>query len=243
METAAAICAFLSLLAAQPAGQRAPDDDAAADPYATMHAIPAPHPIITEVLFRVPGGAGPEADANKDGARDAAGDEFVEIQNPHDEPVNLKGYTLADRNPEENRAFRFTFPDVQLAPGAIAVVFNGFGAKIPGPSGDSEKAAAPNPNFNGALVFDAKITSRNRALSNSGDFVVLAAPDGAPIEVVYWGSPDPAPPPEALRTSEADLGARGSVQRLGPRTPVFEHMAIDNRPFSPGEIPRINLPD
>ena len=50
------------------------------------------HPVITEVLYAVP----KEGDADQDGTRSATGDEFIELVNPHDKPINLKGYMLAD---------------------------------------------------------------------------------------------------------------------------------------------------
>ncbi len=53
-----------------------------------------PHPVVTEVLFNVPRGV--DGDANKDGKRSPTGDEFVELMNPHDQPINLKGYRLSD---------------------------------------------------------------------------------------------------------------------------------------------------
>ncbi|CAG0980713.1 hypothetical protein PHYC_01748 [Phycisphaerales bacterium] len=56
--------------------------------------VPFPHPLITEVLFNVPPGA--EGDADGDGIRSATGDEFVELVNPHGQPISLKGYILAD---------------------------------------------------------------------------------------------------------------------------------------------------
>lgn len=53
-----------------------------------------PHPLITEILYDVPrGGAG---DADQDGKREATGDEFIELVNPHGKAINLKGYVLAD---------------------------------------------------------------------------------------------------------------------------------------------------
>lgn len=53
-----------------------------------------PNPLITEVLFDVPGGVA--GDANGDTKRSATGDEFIELINPHDRPINLKGYMLTD---------------------------------------------------------------------------------------------------------------------------------------------------
>src|SRR5205823_6103778 len=56
--------------------------------------VPFPHPLISEVLYAVP--SGERGDANADGKRDAVGDEFIELVNPHDRPIQLKGYTLMD---------------------------------------------------------------------------------------------------------------------------------------------------
>src|SRR6185436_1093444 len=44
------------------------------------------------VLYAVP----KEGDADQDGTRSATGDEFIELVNPHDKPINLKGYSLSD---------------------------------------------------------------------------------------------------------------------------------------------------
>ncbi len=116
--------------------------------------VPFPHPLITEVLYNVPGGA--EGDADGDGVRSATGDEFVELVNPHDKPISLKGYTITDGKnvkgkpgaggsrppaktpeksdappkpetlPEDDARVRFVFPDVMLEPGQVVVVFNGY---------------------------------------------------------------------------------------------------------------------
>ena len=56
--------------------------------------VPFPNPLITEVLAAVPSGIA--GDASGDGQRDAIGDEFIELVNPHDRPINLKGYVLMD---------------------------------------------------------------------------------------------------------------------------------------------------
>ncbi|MCZ7631962.1 MAG: lamin tail domain-containing protein [Phycisphaerales bacterium] len=72
------------------------------------------HPIITEVLYAVP--RGPEGDANRDGLRDALGDEFVELYNPHDKPIRLDGYTINDRNPPRQQPGLLRLPQVRTPP-------------------------------------------------------------------------------------------------------------------------------
>ncbi|MCU0688782.1 MAG: lamin tail domain-containing protein, partial [Phycisphaerales bacterium] len=103
-----------------------------------------PFPLITEVLYAVPTGG--EGVANGDGVRHATGDEFIEIVNPHERPIEIGGFTLSDKRASErdkkggmkSGAVRFTFPRCTLKPGQVAVVFNGCEAKweqINGPDG------------------------------------------------------------------------------------------------------------
>ena len=154
----------------------------AADPPA--YPVPHPHPMPTEVLYDVPQGA--KGDATRDGMRDAAGDEFIEIANPYDEPINLKGHVLSSRlsSPTEDtgKGVHFVFPDCTLGAHKVAVVFNGRGASIDEPVGTSSMSpASPHDRFAGALVFTMENTSPTRALRNRGDFVLLSAPDGSPL--------------------------------------------------------------
>lgn len=204
-------------------------------------AIPPPHPIITEVLFNVP--PAPAGDANKDGTRHATADEFVEIANPHDSPINLKGYVLFSRRSSFGGSaaggVRFVFPDFELAPGGVCVVFNGFDASIPPPVGTADGAPdRGHPAFGGATLFTMEIRSKGRALANNGDWIVLSAPDGTPIDCVVWGDPDPPPPPDVLRRQAVDPDPKGSVQRLTPDGDLVPHRDINGEPFSPGIIPK-----
>ncbi|QQS07975.1 MAG: lamin tail domain-containing protein [Phycisphaerales bacterium] len=59
--------------------------------------VKKPHPIITEILYAVP--KGDDGDASQDGRRSATGDEFIELINPHDTSINLKGYAIVDGRP------------------------------------------------------------------------------------------------------------------------------------------------
>ncbi len=235
-----------------------------------------PHPLITEVLAAVPSGA--RGDANGDGNRDAVGDEFIELVNPHDKPIQLKGYMLVDsdawspgaakpgvsRKPsapsgkpgekpgdkpaekppgtvpddkgshqpvpphddqtESTRAeLRFVFPEMELKPGQVVVVFNGYHQKFSGPVGDSTKApAGPSDKFHDAFVFTMKNESPYAALGNEADFVLLVAPDGKPIHVVKWGKTSKNPPKETLLSEEAPA-AIGSVQREGVHGKLVAH--------------------
>lgn len=66
-------------------------------PHAATTLVKKPHPLITEILYAVP--QGDEGDASKDGRRSATGDEFIELINPHDTPIKLKGYAIVDGRP------------------------------------------------------------------------------------------------------------------------------------------------
>lgn len=225
--------------------------------------VPAPHPMITEVLAAVP--SGPRGDANGDGLRDAIGDEFIELVNPHDKPIHLKGYMLVDsdawapgaakpgsgtkptpgakpgdkpiattpddkpaapRDPgtDSTRAeLRFVFPEMELKPGQVVVVFNGYHQKFTGPVGDAVKApTGPNDKFHDAMVFSMKNESPYAALANEADFVLLVAPDGKPIHVVKWGKASKNPPKDTIVTEEAPASI-GSVQRDGVHGKLVAH--------------------
>lgn len=221
-------------------------------------AVPFPHPIITEVLFAVPSGAA--GDANKDGVRDAAGDEFIELINPHDQPIQLFGYTLTDSQEPSKGQMKFAFPALELAPGAVVVVFNGFGAKIADPVGDNRTPPrSVSDAFGGAWVFSMRCASNKTALGNAGDHVMLAAPDGTRVQRVWW-SEEPArreaeeqagkeqasgggaaeggkvnKPP--LVEDFAPTGSRGSVTRdgvLGERGRFTSTMEVERVALSPG---------
>ena len=205
------------------------------------------HPMITEVMFHVP--SGEEADANRDGRRDATGDEFIEIGNPNATPMNLKGYRIVSRLSYTERAPKkgvyFTFPDFELPAHCVVVVFNGYGAAIPGPVGTSDRAPdGPSEEFGNGFVFTMEMKARNNALSNSGDFVLLLDPEGRPVDGLYWGDPSPPAPNAAdaegraiYRLQEVKRNPKGSVQRMRPDDELVEHTAIDGTPFSPGWIP------
>ena len=199
-------------------------------------------PLITEVLFHVPNDEG--ADANLDGIRDAVGDEFVEIVNPHSEAIGLGGVVLSSRradptDPDGKGGFYFAFPECELAPGQVAVVFNGYDAFIPGEVGTrAEPPSGGNEFFGGALVFSMENTSRGRALANGGDFVLLSVDGGeTPVAAVRWGDPSPSVPEGTGRVDVVGKKPGGSVHRLTANGPLKAHESIDGRRWSPGTAP------
>lgn len=213
---------------AEPAGT-----EAQAAPSIERPLVPYPHPLITEVLFAVPGSGG---DANGDGRRHATGDEFIELTNPHAEPISLTGYRLTDRHGGGEGGFTFVFPELMLRPGETVVVFNGFEQQWNGPAGDTNRAPpAGSESFHGARVFTARAASKFVALTNTADFVLLATPHRVPVQVVAWGLPDPAPPADVPLTERVTNRPEGSVQRRAAHAPLEAHPTLDGKPFSPGE--------
>lgn len=272
---------------------------ALAGPAAAAPLVPEPHPLITEVLAAVPGGA--KGDANADGVRDAIGDEFIELVNPHTRPINLKGYTLVDaeaynpgaatpaggsptsprpprtggRGPDGSKPaptqpdpaapggkpgasggsgsaaggptpsrrgeVRFTFPDLELKPGELVVVFNGYKQQIAGAVGTSTKAPARrHERFHEAWVFTMANESPYAALGNEADMVVLIAPDGSPVQCIRWGKNDKNAPSTAPLIEEAPI-SKGSVQREGVNGKLVAHPDLKGdlagTLFSPGYFP------
>ena len=110
--------------------------------------------MINEYLADPPDGL--SGDANNDGARDSAQDEFVEIINTSSAPVSIGGFTISDA-----AQVRFTIPPGKIIPpGEAAVVFGG-GA----PAGEFGNATE-----NG-LVFS--IGGAGLSLNNAGDTITI----------------------------------------------------------------------
>ena len=105
-------------------------------------------------------------DANRDGVRDAADDEFIEIVNCGSEPVDISGWMLRDAS-----GVRHVFGDtaIVVAPGEYVTVFGGGE-----PTGFAGKVFVAS---SGAL-----------GLTNSGDTVTLLDGDGSIIDVHTYGS-------------------------------------------------------
>lgn len=203
---------------------------------AASPAVAYPHPLISEVLFAVPTTG--DNDANKSGKREVSGDEFIEIVNPHDRAIELKGYTLTDGSPTAKTTLKFVFPAMTLPPRGVVVVFNGHDAKIPGPVGDAK--AAPigvNENFHKGVTFTARVASSRVSFSNAGDAACLKSPGGAFIQRVRWGKADEKSGGTGFVLDEiAPSSAKGSVQRdgIGKDGAWKPHQEVDSTPFSPG---------
>ena len=193
-----------------------------------------PHPLITEVLYNVPTRDG---DANGDGTRQVTGDEFVELVNPHDQPISIGGYTLRDRNAPDMGQLKFEFPEMVLEPGEVVVVFNGHDQTWKAPAGNAEHPPkAPHPEFHEAFVVTMESKSSRTALANGGDYVLLSAPSGQRVQLVHWGKFD-EDLPKALVVEEASDVRRGSVCRAGVSDGLVAHTSLLELNFSPGRFP------
>jgi len=190
------------------------------------------HPIITEVLYRVPTFNG---DANGDGERHPTGDEFIELVNPWDVPIQLAGYELTDRNPADMGRLRFVFPALELGPGEVVVVFNGLEQSWVGPVGDGQRAPpGVHSRFGGSWVFTMDNGSEMVGLGNEGDWVLLRSPRGEAVSCVVWGRPGVEPPVRGERLERVPETRASSVQR-DPVTGRFEaHPPIGEARYSPG---------
>lgn len=213
---------------------------AAGQPERPAPPVPFPHPLITEVLYAVP--TGTAGDANKDGVRDTSGDEFIELVNPHDKPIGLRGYVLSGKAPEaaakgkEHKVLKFVFPAIELAPGEVVVVFNGHDAKWAGPVGDTTRAPREgSEQFFGARVFTMNVESARMGLANKADYVLLTAPRGELVQCVKWGD---IKAPEGTGLVEEAPSVNGqSVSRRDVGDRLEPHPTLEGVKYSPGRFP------
>lgn len=241
----ACLCCAMAQPDDRPPREPAPDAEAAPKktapkekPKAEEPKKPALHPVISEVLYAVP--TGDSGDANQDGRRHVSGDEFVEVHNPHDQPIELFGYTITDLAQKANQQVRFTFPACSLPPKGVAVVFNGNSATWAGPVGDAKSAPARGDDkFGGGLVFTMRLSSQRAAFGNASDGVLLKAPGGTIVQRVRWGKQaEEAVDPKIALDETAPMTDGGSVVRViegEGRVPAWRaHAETSDKPFSPG---------
>jgi hypothetical protein len=116
--------------------------------------------IINEVLYDPPGGLA--GDANGDGTRSAAEDEFIEFINDSDQPVDLSGFTLFDTDGLTADVPKHTFPPGTIVPARTAYVLFGGGT--------------PTGSFGGAMTGIS--TSGDMNLNNAGDAITIKDAQG-----------------------------------------------------------------
>jgi uncharacterized protein YjdB len=175
--------------------------------------------VINEILADVPpddpATTAIEGDANRDGVRSADDDEFIEMLNNSNAPVDISGVVISD-----SVSNRFTFPaNTTLAAGRAVLVFGG------------GSPPANDPAFGGALVFTTTSLGKN----DGGDTITVKLPVGGTdvtIDSVTYGPGEPAPAPSnqsLTRSPDAEIGTTGGA--------FVAHSSATNaagRVFSPG---------
>lgn len=172
---------------------------------------------INEYLADPPDGE--IGDANGDGERDSAQDEFIELINRTDRAVDIGAISLGDA-----AQVRFRFPANTVLPaGEAAVVFGG----------GSPRGEFGNAGVNG-LVFTASLS-----LNNAGDTMMLRDAGGNLLESIVFGPAEGNVNQSINRDPESTgtrLVAHASIAAAAGR--LFSPGArIDGRPFTIG--PRI----
>lgn len=200
--------------------------------------VPKPLPPITivfnEILADPP--SGDAGDANMDGTRSSTQDEFVELANVGDAPVDIGGWMLGD-----DEGIAFVFPEgYTVGPRDIIVVFGGGDiSNVPGYDADSLKTR----------VFQADSTVGN-GLRNGGDILMLLSDDGSYDTWFAYGSNANTGGPaagtypdgtdfEIEQDIAAPAGADNSVTRfpdgnIGVPDPFVQHLQVSSKAFSPG---------
>jgi Periplasmic component of the Tol biopolymer transport system len=155
--------------------------------------------IINEILADVPpdvvGTTAVEGDANRDGVRDAAADEFIELINNSAQSVDISGVIIADATSN-----RYTFPPQTILPAGRSVIVFGGGAP---PVNDAA--------FGGSLV----MTASSLGLNDTGDTVHLKLPVAGTeisLSTITFGAsgPIPAPSNQSLtRSPDAEINQAG----------------------------------
>lgn len=216
---------------------------------ALLGLAPGPRLVVTEILYAVPRDAGNAAlgDANLDGSRDAAGDEFVEIANIGDRPLDLAGWSIVDLHPEgDPPSFRFRFPSMRLPPGKVVVVFNGREQSFDRPHGSGSRAPrSVDPELAGSAVFDAQNTSARRGFANAGDGVALLDPRGRAVSWITWGTCERPAPEGCPQIGRAPVTGGGSVvcDPTDPDAAEWREHDASGLPYSPGATPVLEAGD
>jgi hypothetical protein len=159
-----------------------------------------------------------EGDSNRDGVRDSDDDEFIELLNNSNAPVDISGIIIADATSN-----RFTVPaNTTLAAGRALLIFGGGTPPV------------SDPAFGGALIL-AVSGSGTLSLNDSGDTVNVklnfGGSDHLIASVTYGGTGNPvAPSDQSLtRSPDAEIGTTGGA--------FVAHSTATNaagRTFSPG---------
>lgn len=174
--------------------------------------------VINEILADPPDGLA--GDANHDGIRDTADDEFIELVNSTTRDLDLSGYQLQTRSlTSTTDTIRHRFaPGTILHAGTAIVIFGGG-------SLDPRSPDTTNLIFGGSQVL--KASTGGLSLTNSGAVITLRNATGEIVTSVAYGSA---------------LGLRGDLNQSLTRTPdITGSLSLhstatgsESRNFSPG---------
>jgi len=168
--------------------------------------------LINEFLADPPEGAA--GDANRDGVRDSADDEFVELVNTTTHDIDIGDYRIFSRGTGSD-TLRHVFAAGTILPSCSAIAVFGGGTSAFNPN---------DPAFGGAQV--VKASTNALSLVNSGGVISLQDRAGAIVNLVAYGG-----------SSAIDAGNNQSVTRSPDLTGNFApHLAASGgaRAFSPG---------
>ena len=169
--------------------------------------------MINEFLADPPDGE--SGDANQDGVRDSADDEFVEIVNTTSRDLDLSGFQLQTRSlTGATDVLRHRFAAGTVVSAGTAIVIFGGGSPI-----------SSDQSFGGAQIL--KASSRGLSLTNSGGVITLRDAKGTIITSVTYGSAINLP-------ADQNQSLTRSPDVDGPFTLHSVADAPDHNRFSPG---------
>lgn len=157
---------------------------------------------------------GPAGDANRDGVRDSADDEFIELVNTTTRDIDISGYRMFARGTGSDTLRHVFAAGTIVQPCGVIVLF-----------GSGTAAFNPkDPAFGGASVL--KASTGSLSLVNSGGAISLLDAAGAIVNLVAYGG-----------STAIDAGDNQSVTRAPDITGAFaQHLSASGgaRVFSPG---------
>ncbi|HEX5833576.1 MAG TPA: lamin tail domain-containing protein, partial [Pyrinomonadaceae bacterium] len=191
--------------------------------------------VINEILADPPDGLA--GDANRDGIRDTADDEFIELVNSTTHDLDLSGFQLQTRAlTGATDTLRHRFATGTILPAGTALVIFGGGSLTTAsslPAASLFDASIPAPGRLTAIDFifgDSQVVKASTgglSLTNSGAVVTLRSATGEVITSVTYGS-------AVGRRGDLNQSLTRSPDLTGNFSPHSTAPGSENRPFSPG---------
>ena len=195
--------------------------------------VTAPTLLVNEVLADPP--TGNDGDANHDGIRDGAQDEFIELVNATGAPLNISGWTVRTHSTTSTtESVRHTFAANTNLPAASAMVVFGGGSFDPA-----------NPLFGCAQV--SKASSGGLSLTNSGLTILIRDGGGRLVtDFSYGGSTGLNGGNEQSLTRAPDITGNFVLHTAPPLASGRKYSAglkLDGTPFGncPGHLASVTI--